>query len=73
MLIIKGPRWEEEKGEARHRGWVKKVTVRRVAAWPIQGSDNESVLLEVRRRETREPSSPAASSPPPAPPSPRKR
>ena len=51
MLVIKGPRWEEEKGEARHRGLVKKVTVRRIAAWPIRGSDNESVLLEVRRRE----------------------
>ena len=79
ILIIKGPRWEEEKGEARHRGLVKQVTVRRVAAWPIRGSDNESVLLEVRRRETREPSPapvsshPPTSSYPPAPPSPRKR
>jgi 16S rRNA (guanine527-N7)-methyltransferase len=52
MLVIKGPRWEEEKGEARHRGLVKKVTVRRIAAWPIRGSDNESVLLEVKRRES---------------------
>jgi 16S rRNA (guanine527-N7)-methyltransferase len=51
MLVVKGPRWEEEKGEARHRGFVKKVSVRRVAAWPIRGSDNESVLLEVKRRE----------------------
>jgi 16S rRNA (guanine527-N7)-methyltransferase len=51
MLIVKGPRWEEEKGEARHRGFVKKVGVRRIAAWPIRGSDNESVLLEVKRRE----------------------
>ncbi len=67
MLIIKGPRWEEEKGEARHRGLVKKVTVRRVAAWPIRGSDNESVLLEVRRRETRD------GTPHPAPPAPPKR
>ena len=52
MLVVKGPRWEEEKGAARHRGFVKRVTVRRVAAWPIRGSDNESVLLEVRRRES---------------------
>ena len=51
MLIVKGPRWEEEKGEARHHGFVKKVGVRRIAAWPIRGSDNESVLLEVKRRE----------------------
>lgn len=51
MLVIKGPRWEEEKGEARHRGLVKRVTVRRVAAWPIPDSENESVLLEIRARE----------------------
>lgn len=51
MLVIKGPRWEEEKGLARHKGFVKKVTVRRVAAWPIRGSDNESVLLEIRGRQ----------------------
>ena len=50
ILIVKGPRWETEKGEARHHGFVKKVTVRRVASWPIRGSDNESVLLEVRKR-----------------------
>ena len=52
LLVIKGPRWEEEKGEARHRGLLKRVSVRRVAAWPIPDSDNESVLLEVRARET---------------------
>jgi len=51
MLVVKGPRWEEEKGESRHRGFVKKVSVRRIAAWPIRGGDNESVLLEIKRRE----------------------
>lgn len=50
LLVIKGPRWEAEKGEARHRGLVKKVRIRRIAAWPLRGSDNESVLLEIRHR-----------------------
>lgn len=54
LLLVKGPKWEEEKGEARHRGFLKKVTARRVAGWPIRGSDNESVLLEVRAREPRQ-------------------
>ena len=54
LLLVKGPKWEEEKGEARHRGFLKKVTARRVASWPIRGSDNESVLLEVRPREPRQ-------------------
>jgi 16S rRNA (guanine527-N7)-methyltransferase len=50
LLVIKGPRWEAEKGEARHRGLVKKVRIRRVAAWPLRGSDNESVLLEISQK-----------------------
>lgn len=53
LLVIKGPRWEEEKGEARHRGFVKKVRIRRLAAWPLPGSDNESVLLEIKPRQER--------------------
>lgn len=50
MLVVKGPRWEAEKAEARHRGLVKRVLVRRLASWPIRGSGNESVLLEIRQR-----------------------
>ena len=50
MLVVKGPRWEEEKAEARHHGLAKRVLVRRLASWPIRGSDNESVLLEIRQR-----------------------
>jgi 16S rRNA (guanine527-N7)-methyltransferase len=51
MLVVKGPRWEEERDDARLRGPTRKVTIRRIASWPIRGSDNESVLLEVRRRD----------------------
>jgi len=50
MLVVKGPRWEDEKAEARHKGWAKQVVVRRIASWPLRGSDNESVLLEIRPR-----------------------
>jgi len=50
MLVVKGPKWEEERDDARLRGLTRKVTIRRIAAWPIRGSDNESVLLEVRPR-----------------------
>jgi 16S rRNA (guanine527-N7)-methyltransferase len=50
MLVVKGPRWEDEKAEARHKGWAKQVVVRRIAWWPLCGSDNESVLLEIRPR-----------------------
>ena len=50
LLIIKGPRWELEKQEARHHGLLKTVTARRLASWPIPHSDTESVLLEVKKR-----------------------
>ena len=52
MLVVKGPRWEEERDDARFRGLTKRVVIRRLASWPIPGSDNESVLLEIRGRGT---------------------
>jgi 16S rRNA (guanine527-N7)-methyltransferase len=48
LLVIKGPRWQEELAEARDKRLGKKVVIRRIAAWPLRGSDNESVLLEIR-------------------------
>ena len=48
LLVIKGPRWEEEQAAARVRGLGRKVALRRVASWPLRGTDNESVLLEIR-------------------------
>jgi 16S rRNA (guanine527-N7)-methyltransferase len=48
LLVIKGPRWQEELAEARDKRLGKKVAIRRIAAWPLRGSDNESVLLEIR-------------------------
>ena len=50
MLIIKGPRWEAEKADARHRGLLKHVTARRIASWPIPEGAGDSVLLEVSQR-----------------------
>ena len=44
LLVVKGPRWEEERDAARLQGLTRRVVVRRVATWPIRGSDNESVL-----------------------------
>jgi len=48
LLVIKGPRWEEEQMAARVQGLGRKVAIRRVASWPLRGTDNESVLLEIR-------------------------
>ena len=48
MLVIKGPRWEEELAEAQRPRPDRRLVVRRIAAWPLRGTDNESVLLEIR-------------------------
>ena len=50
MLVVKGPRWEEEKASARLEGRGKKMTIRRIASWQTAGRDHDSVLLELRRR-----------------------
>jgi 16S rRNA (guanine527-N7)-methyltransferase len=48
LLVIKGPRWEEELATARAQGFGRKMVLRRIATWPLRGTDNESVLLEIR-------------------------
>jgi 16S rRNA (guanine527-N7)-methyltransferase len=50
LLVIKGPRWEDELAAALADGLGKRVSVTRIAEWPIRGGDNQSVLLEVRSR-----------------------
>jgi 16S rRNA (guanine527-N7)-methyltransferase len=58
LLVVKGPRWEEELAAARDLRLGRRVTIRKIAGWPIHGRDHESVLLEIRPR------GPAVSSPP---------
>jgi 16S rRNA (guanine527-N7)-methyltransferase len=48
LLVIKGPKWTDELAEARAGGRGKNVAIRPIATWPLRGTDNESVLLEVR-------------------------
>jgi len=50
MLVVKGPKWEEERDDARMRGLTRRMTIRRIASWPIRGGDTESVLLEIKPR-----------------------
>lgn len=50
LLVVKGPSWVEERGEARHLGLMKRFELRRVATYPLPGTESESVILELRRR-----------------------
>jgi 16S rRNA (guanine527-N7)-methyltransferase len=47
VLAIKGPKWTEERGEARHRGNLNNVELRCVATYPMPGTDSQSVILKL--------------------------
>lgn len=48
LLAIKGPSWTDERGEARHRGLMHGVELRKVASYPMPGTESESVILCLR-------------------------
>ncbi len=47
LLTIKGPSWVAERGEARHRGYLKNLELRKVAEYPMPGTESRSVILKV--------------------------
>lgn len=51
LLVIKGPSWVEERGEARHYGLMNGLALRKLAEYPIAGTDSMSVLLQISRKE----------------------
>jgi len=50
LLLIKGPKWVEERAEARERGLLKNLDLRRVSAYPLEGTHSESVILQLTHR-----------------------
>ncbi len=48
LLVIKGPNWVKERGEARHLGLFQELDLRKRTAYPLAGTDSESVILEIR-------------------------
>ena len=51
LLLIKGPRWIEERGDARHRGLLQDLELRKLKSYPMPGTESESVILQVTRGE----------------------
>ncbi len=47
LLVLKGPAWVEERGEARHHHLLENLALRKLAAYPIPGTDAESTLLQI--------------------------
>lgn len=48
ILVLKGPSWVEERGEARHYGKLRTIALRRLKSYQISGDHGESVLLQLR-------------------------
>ncbi|MGD9636773.1 MAG: 16S rRNA (guanine(527)-N(7))-methyltransferase RsmG [Pirellulales bacterium] len=51
LLLIKGPSWVEERGEARHRNLLKHLELRKAATYETPRTGAESVILKVWRSE----------------------
>jgi 16S rRNA (guanine527-N7)-methyltransferase len=50
LLIIKGPAWVEERNAARETGLLRRLELRKLADYPLAGTDSQSVVLSVRRK-----------------------
>jgi 16S rRNA (guanine527-N7)-methyltransferase len=51
LLVIKGPAWVEERREARERGLLRQFELRKLAGYPLPGTDSESVVLSIHPKE----------------------
>ncbi|QDV64227.1 16S rRNA (guanine(527)-N(7))-methyltransferase RsmG [Crateriforma conspicua] len=50
LLLIKGPKWVDERGEARHHGLMKGLELRRVVSYPLAADGpDEGVILQLNR------------------------
>lgn len=53
LLLVKGPRWVAERGEARHLGLMNKLQMRKAVEYPLGDGENENgVILELKFRRT---------------------
>ena len=52
LLLVKGPAWVDERGEARHHGQMADLDLRKLASYPLPGTESESVLLQITRKAT---------------------
>ncbi len=49
LLLIKGPSWVEERGDARHQGLMRGLELRKAATYQTPQTGAESVILKIQR------------------------
>ncbi len=47
MLLLTGPSWVGQRGEARHHGLLRNLALRKLASYPLPGTKSQSVLLQI--------------------------
>jgi 16S rRNA (guanine527-N7)-methyltransferase len=47
MLLIKGPKWVEERGESRHHGLLADKDLRKLVEYDVPGTEWKSVILSI--------------------------
>ena len=47
LLLVKGPNWPAERGEARHRGLMANLELRCLNSYATPGADGESAILQL--------------------------
>ncbi|MGB7328546.1 MAG: 16S rRNA (guanine(527)-N(7))-methyltransferase RsmG [Rubripirellula sp.] len=53
LLLVKGPKWIEERGEARHLGVLANLQMRKVATYPLgDAEESEGVILQLWPKES---------------------
>lgn len=50
LLLVKGPRWVEERSDARHRGLLKNLDLRKAATYHTPETHAESVILSIQHK-----------------------
>jgi len=63
LLILKGPSWVEERGEARHYGLMHELALRRLKTYKVPLTGAKSVLLQICPKDRLERFPPTSSGP----------
>lgn len=50
LLVVKGPAWKEECAQAKADKLTGRLDIHRVANYPLPGTENESVILEIHTK-----------------------
>ena len=51
LFVIKSQSWTEERGDARHRGLLRDLELRKASAYRTPGNNAENVVLQIFRKE----------------------